>query len=126
MKESSSLDWVAFCKEAPKDLVSVRLQSENQSVGVLYCLNLFVYVRVYVWVCAHACRCPQRPEVWDPPGAGATEFGRQQMWVLGIELQSSGRASGVLNVRASSLVCETELITDVSSPVGPLLGAEAV
>lgn len=86
MKESSSLDWVAFCKEAPKGLVSTRLQRGDQSVGALYFLSLFVYVCAYVWVCAHECGCPQRPEVWNSPVAGVTEFGNHLMYMLGIEL----------------------------------------
>lgn len=26
-------------------------------------------------MCAHDCRCSQKPEVWDPPGAGVTGDG---------------------------------------------------
>jgi hypothetical protein len=48
---------------------------------------------VCLWVCAHECQCPQKPEVSDPPRDEVTCSCKLPDRVLGIKSGSSARAA---------------------------------
>lgn len=52
---------------------------------------------VYVGVCENECACPQRPKILDPWNLELQLEVSYPMWVLRIELGSSGRLVCALN-----------------------------
>lgn len=71
-----------------------RLRNSVKMTVYLFCFmfKLYVYVCVCVWVCAHECKCWQRPErALGPPELELQMVLNHPTWILGTEFRSSAR-----------------------------------